>query len=151
MRSNRLFIICCSALVAFSFTGCNKESGPIRVDVDPSLTPIGQTAEPGQVLEWLAMKPGETFTVTILEEKQSQLCQEQGPLQASYRHPAKCTVRDQNLKPGAPPVIFHYTLSGTVNGQPTNNPTPYSVAIGPHGCPWCPSPQRGPVGCKWCP
>jgi hypothetical protein len=136
MRFSRQFIICCSALAAFSFTGCNKAIRPISIDVDPSsLAPIGEAAVPGQVLEWFAIKPGESFIVNF---KEKGLCKEQGPLEAHYRAPARCTVVDQNLKPSDPPIIFHYTLSGTVDGKPIENPVVYSVAArGPGGCPWC--------------
>ena len=130
MRLNRLFIICCSALAVLSFAGCKKA---IRIDVDTSLAPLGQTAAPGQVLEWFAIEPDESFSVNF---EKSGLCIEQGPIQASYKKPAKCTVRDHNLKPGDPPIVYNYTLQGTVHGKPTRNPVVYHVAAsGPGTCP----------------
>jgi hypothetical protein len=132
MRLNRLFIICCSALAVLSFAGCKKA---IKTDVDTTLTPLGETAVPGQLLEWVAIDPDESFSVIF--EKPG-LCKEQGPIQARYKNPAKCTVLDQKLKKGDQPIIYNYVLNGTVHGRPINNPVKYRVAVrGPGICPWC--------------
>jgi hypothetical protein len=132
MRLNRLLIICCSALAALSFAGCKKA---IEVDVDQSLEPVGETAVPGQIIKWVAIDPDESFSVIF--EKPG-LCKEQGPIQATYKNPATCTVLDQKLKQGDPPVIYNYALQGAVHGKPIRNPARYRVAArGPGSCPWC--------------
>jgi hypothetical protein len=132
MRLNRLFIICCSALAVLSFAGCKKA---IEIDVDTSLTPLGTTAVPGQILEWFAVDPDESFTVIF---ERPGFCKEQGPLQAKFKSPAKCTVMDQKLKRGDPPIVYNYVLEGTVHGKPIKNPVKYNVLLrGPGHCPWC--------------
>ena len=132
MKVNRLFIICCSALGVLSFAGCKKA---IEIDVDPTLTPVGETAVPGQIIEWVAVDPDESFTVIF---ERPGLCKDQGPIQAKYKSPAKCTVLDQQLKQGDPPITYNYVLEGTVHGKPIKNPVKYSVAVrGPGSCPWC--------------
>jgi len=132
MRLNRLFIICWSALAVLSFGGCKK---PIKTDVDTTLTPVGETAVPGQILEWVAIEPDESFSVIF---ERPGLCKEQGPLQAKYKSPAKCTVLDQEPKQGNPPIVYSYVLEGTVHGKPIKNPVKYKVLLrGPGGCPHC--------------
>jgi hypothetical protein len=145
MRWNRLFVVCCSSIILFSFAGCK---GVVRINVmniNHSLTPLSAVVEPGETLEWVATTSDESFDVIF----DSGLCTQKSPIHASYRKPARCTIAPQNFGRDKRPIIYIYSLEGKVDGKPLgDSPNPILVApdAPPTNCKFCIGPQH----CSWC-
>jgi hypothetical protein len=141
MRWNRLFIVCCSSVILFSFAGCKKV---IQINVEPSLAPLSAIATPGKTLQWVATASGESFDVVF----DSGLCTQKSPIHASYRKPAVCTIAPQTLGgEKGPTTIYTYSIEGNVDGRPFHGPK-YNIMVGPARCKYCPT--VGPRICPYC-
>jgi hypothetical protein len=144
MRWNRLFVVCCSSIIFFSFVGCKQKVVRINIiNVDHSLTPLSAMAAPGQTLEWVAMASDDSFDVVF----DSHLCTQKSPIHASYKKPALCTIAPQNFGPDKQPIVYTYGLQGKVDGKPINDP-PNPVLVVPGNCKECPS--FAPAHCSYC-
>lgn len=129
MRWNRLFIVCCSSLVLFTFTGCKRV---IKIHVDTNLAPTTPTSVPGDTLKWFAIAQDESFDVI----PDDSLCIQKGRLHAIYGHPAECTVAPYDFKDKKQPVLHTYRIEGKVNGEPFVS-TNFSAPVGQRHCPYC--------------
>lgn len=156
MRWNRRVMVCCSSLVLFGLAGCAKH---VKIKIgDRTLAPITGTSSPGDTLEWVAVSPGESFSI----HWQEGLCKQgtPNPIPASYGNPARCVVAapnpkqappqtpqqaapqaqpapQQNPPPPSTSTEYTYTIEGTKDGKPFTSPD-YTVSVGPHGCHICP-------------
>jgi hypothetical protein len=146
MRWNRVFIVCCSSILFFSFAGCKEKEKVIRINivhVDQSLKPLSAIAAPGRTLQWVAMASGDSFDVVF----QSGLCTQKSPIHASYRKPAECTIAPQDFGRDKRPILYTYSLKGEVNGKPLEDPD-YPILVAPDHCDYCQ--LVGPRNCPHC-
>jgi hypothetical protein len=141
MRWNRLFVVCCSSIIFFSFAGCKEKVVRINViHLDQSLTPLSAIAAPGETLEWVATASDESFDVVFA----SGLCTQKSPIHASYRKPAVCTIAPQNFERDKRPIVYTYSLEGKVDGKPLDDPKYPVLVTPPDHCPFCVGPRICP-------